>query len=225
MASQPIYTFYCKLLNVKPTVWRVIEVPENRSVAQLGYILMTLFEMRASHLFQVLTYDQPRRWTRMARPIKSYKIPDPENDIFDTPIIDATSAKLKDTFYLGHPETVFEYDFGDGWEVSIVLTDIDIDPELDGHQLPRVQAGAGFGIVEDIGGADGLMQLHQNFQNGTVDADTKNWLGFDHFDLSDFDLAEMNQRVKKIPRIYKQIFEDRLYPTEASIKLITRGRG
>ena len=37
-----------------------------------------------------------------------------------------------------------------------------------------------------------------------------------------FDIDDMNFRLKKLPRIYKQIYEDRLEPTQRSIALIER---
>ena len=41
------------------------------------------------------------------------------------------------------------------------------DPELKVRDLPRVIAGAGYGIVEDIGGTYGLYRLEDAFQNPT----------------------------------------------------------
>lgn len=40
--------------------------------------------------------------------------------------------------------------------------------------------------------------------------------------MAAFDLDDMNFRLKKIPRIYKQCYEDRLTPTQKSIDLIER---
>ena len=51
MASQPIYQFYAELNNYQPKIWRRFQVPGNITMARLGYILMTLYEMQASHLF------------------------------------------------------------------------------------------------------------------------------------------------------------------------------
>ena len=51
MASQPIYQFYSELSDYKPKIWRRFQVTNNVTMARLGYILMTMFEMQASHLF------------------------------------------------------------------------------------------------------------------------------------------------------------------------------
>jgi hypothetical protein len=51
MASQPIYQFYAELDNYSPKIWRRFQVMNNITMARLGYIVMTIFEMQASHLF------------------------------------------------------------------------------------------------------------------------------------------------------------------------------
>ena len=50
----------------------------------------------------------------------------------------------------------------------------------------------------------------------------REWLGLDELDLSNFDLEDMNFRLKKVPRIYADIYEYGFSPTKQSIKLLTR---
>jgi len=49
--SSSIYQFYVKLEEVTPTIWRRFQVRSNMTASRLCYIIMTLFEMKASHLF------------------------------------------------------------------------------------------------------------------------------------------------------------------------------
>ena len=56
MASHPIYQFYVELANYKPKIWRRFQVINNISMAKLGYIIMTMFEMKGNHLFE---FDVP----------------------------------------------------------------------------------------------------------------------------------------------------------------------
>ena len=51
MASQPIYQFYSELRDYGPKIWRRFQVPGNITMSRLGYILMTMYEMKANHLF------------------------------------------------------------------------------------------------------------------------------------------------------------------------------
>jgi hypothetical protein len=84
--------------------------------------------------------------------------------------------------------------------------------------------GAGFGIVEDVGGTGELDLLMKAFKKkkGADYKQFSEWLGVDDLDITAFDLDDMNFRLKKIPRIYKQCYEDRLAPTQKSIDLIER---
>ena len=58
MASHPIYQIYSKLEDTELKIWRRFEVMDNITVARLGYILMTMYEMEASHLFSFEKVNQ-----------------------------------------------------------------------------------------------------------------------------------------------------------------------
>lgn len=62
LASQPIYQFYAELSDYTPKIWRRFQVFGNITMARLGYIVMTLYEMQAEHLFRWFT---PYRKTRI----------------------------------------------------------------------------------------------------------------------------------------------------------------
>jgi hypothetical protein len=225
MASQPIYQFYAELEDYQPKIWRRFQVPGNITIARLGYILMTLFEMEASHLFSI-------EWRySLGNRIHTWRFEVPTDDLepygLDKNVSrkDATGEKIsgitrepkKDLFR-------FNYDFGDDWWVTLNLEKVYEDPDLPGKELPRVLEGAGFGIVEDCGGVGGLTEITQAFKEkkGASYDQFCEWLGVEDFDLSAFDIADMNFRLKKLPRIYKQIYEDQLEPTQQSIDLIER---
>ena len=52
MASKPIYQIYAELEEYEPKIWRRFQVMNDITVARLAYILMTLFEMKGSHLYK-----------------------------------------------------------------------------------------------------------------------------------------------------------------------------
>lgn len=52
MASKPIYQIYAELEDYKPKIWRRFQVLNDITMARLDYILMTIFEMQASHLYK-----------------------------------------------------------------------------------------------------------------------------------------------------------------------------
>jgi hypothetical protein len=222
MASQPIYEFYAELADFEPMIWRRFQVPGNITLARLGYIVMTLFEMKASHLFSVEWLSECDGETKTHR----YEVISDDTDYeFDTEKPqDATAIKL--CRITGKPGARFNinYDFGDNWWVVMKLEKVFENKELPGEELPRALDGAGFGIVEDCGGTYGLEELTEAFRKkkGERYKELSEWLGLDNFDVTAFDLGDMNFRLKKTPRIYKQCYEDRLYPTERSVALIER---
>ena len=118
----------------------------------------------------------------------------------------------------------FFYDYGDGWEVILKLEEIFEDKDLPGRELPRVMEGDGFGIIEDSGGPAGLEHIRDVFLNKTG-SEYKNlceWLGVSNLDLSSFDLQDLNFRLKKIPRIFRELYEYDHAPTKRSIELLER---
>ncbi len=54
MAQHNVYRFRAELNNYKPKIWRVFEIAGSKTIAELCYTLMILFDMRAAHLFSLL---------------------------------------------------------------------------------------------------------------------------------------------------------------------------
>lgn len=244
MSSHPIYQFYAELDEYRPTIWRRFQVTDNITVARLAYIVMTLFEMKASHLFAVevpwhenfckelrkrgLEESDIGKISTGMHPVWRYEVPDTGADEFDDPegieISDATKETLSKAIRHEGDTLSLNYDFGDNWRVSLTLESATVDAALPGAALPRALAGAGFGIIEDCGGVSGLMELKKAFtrKKGELYKELREWLGVDELDMTAFDIDDMNFRLKKVPRIYKQLYEDRLRPTQRSIDLIER---
>lgn len=217
MASHPIYQIYSKLEDTELKIWRRFEVMDNITVARLGYILMTMYEMEASHLFSFEKVDQ----SGVASLSFRYELPSEEND--DPNSIDATKAKVKSLF--GKNDTVtFLYDFGDGWEISLVCEKIIYDSDIPGKMLPKVKEGEGYGIIEDCGGTGGLEEIALAYKTGEGEAYDHfvEWMGLKDFDIDFFEKDDMNFRLLKVPRIYRDIYEFGLEPTPQSLKLLNR---
>lgn len=244
MASYPIYQFYAELDGYRPKIWRRFQVSNNVTITRLGYIVQVLFEMTASHMMAVeipvgenltrrLKADKHAefldRYYKVEGVLKvdRYEFINEFFEDYDIPHLtqkEIRDSRLYNEIVVAGDVIRVNYDFGDDWYVTLTLEKIFRDKELDGHELPRVLEGAGFGIVEDVGGIGGLEDLAKAFKkkSGEEYIQFSEWLGVEDFDLSAFDLDDMNFRLKKIPRIYKQSYEDRLRPTQKSIDLIER---
>ena len=245
MASQPIYQFYAELVDYEPKIWRRFQVMNNLTMAKLGYIVMTMFEMQASHrfCFDVPVADNFRKCVgeHISNDINGkvvdifkerpelaklrFELPS-EDDFseFEGRTLDAAITKVKNVFTEETETMTLLYDFGDGWEIHVVLEEIFDDMELSGKGLPRVLAGEGYGIIEDCGGPGGLEQLAKALKKkkGPQYKEYCEWLGVEDLDLSSFDLDDMNYRMKRVPRILANAYEYGLEPTKQSLALLLR---
>ena len=90
--------------------------------------------------------------------------------------------------------------------------------------MPRVIEGEGFGIIEDCGGVMGLEDVRNAFtiRKGEDYEMYSNWLETNELDLTKCDLDDLNFRLKKLPRIFRDSYEYGLEPTVQSIKLLER---
>lgn len=239
MASQPIYQFYSCLKDYQPAIWRRFQVAGNVTLARLGYIVMTMYEMQASHLFclDYFVRDNMRGYFQ-AKGISTedmdwdcpevvhYEIlteespPDTETEQTG----DATAITLRRLSNAPRLRLCMRYDYGDGWEVELRLEKVFQDDALPGKLLPRVLEGEGFGIIEDCGGVSGLERLAKAFQKkkGREYKEFSEWLGIKELDLTAFDINDMNYRLKKVPRIYQDAYELDLQPTKQSLALLER---
>ena len=223
-----IYQFYAELEDYKPKIWRRFQVKGDITVARLGYIVMTMYEMKASHLLS-MEHEKPfltatGRQSKRMELICRYDIPGGTLDYADGDSEDATMTKLSKLNLEAPSRIVIWYDFGDDWRVLVTLEKEFTDLGLSVKELPRVLEGEGFGIVEDCGGIHGLADLAQAFKEkkGEEYEEYRTWLGVDDLDLAKFDLDDMNFRLKKIPTIYAKIYEQHAYPSQRSIDLIER---
>lgn len=246
MSVIPTFQFYAVLDDFKPKMWRRFQVASNITVARLGYIVQVLFEMQASHLMAIevpvgknrkasIKKRFPDKTTNaellklIGNTVCRYEIPHEDCDFYpsddETRTADATQVRLKAALDEVGDELSVNYDFGDDWMVSLKLEKV-IQPWEDSPKtkLPCVLEGAGYGIIEDCGGAWGLMELVECFKTKEGDEyeHYSEWLGKKDFDITKFDLDDMNFRLTKIPAIYKKLYEDGIGPTKQSIDLLER---
>ena len=246
MASKPIYQIYAELQEYEPKIWRRFQVMNDITIARLAYILMTLFEMKGSHLykFEVNELDNyiTNHLEHYNKYFKDYEDTDKffrigqygcifeGEDIIPHPdkrykeLKDAKDIKLKHIIDEENEKMEFQYDFGDNWCFNIILEKIFEDEEISGRDLPRVIAGEGFGIIEDCGGTMRLEDIKEAFKikKGEDYEMYSNWLGKDELDLSQCDLDDLNFRLKKLPRIFRESYEYGIEPSERSIKILER---
>jgi hypothetical protein len=243
--SRPDFEFSAELLDYEPKIWRRFQISGVASMARLGYALMVMFEMQASHLFRLEVPVEKNRIRFLEATLsgKDYEIfkelergePNDSELVFevisedtydfcdqDDDIYDARDSTIKSLVSQRGDEIKFWYDYGDSWHVLCKLERVIKDAAISGRILPRVLEGEGFGIVENCGGVDGLAELAKDFckLRGAERDKLRDCLGTD--DLAMFDLDDMNYRLLKIPRIYADIYECDLEPSARSLAILER---
>ncbi|MCL2853948.1 MAG: plasmid pRiA4b ORF-3 family protein [Defluviitaleaceae bacterium] len=229
MAGQMAYQFYAELFDYEPLVWRRFQVAGNISLSRFCYVLMTLFEMKASHLFSLefpLGGGSERSWRYECLPFAGggYSFDEVEEK-YDDDALDMSQVRLADVMGNVGRGFIFTYDFGDNWAVPMEIEDSFFDEKYRSTKYPRVLEGEGYGIVENCGGVYRLSDVAEAYKKrrGREYREFREWLGISDLDMSVFDRKDMNFKLKKIPKIYEVIYEHWLdWPSEEDIALIER---
>lgn len=228
MALKPIYQIHAELHGYEPKIWRRFLVQDDVTMAKLSYIIMAMFEMDVSHMFdfhipvvknlKVRTGKTKSKDKDVAlqkfenltgRRDVRLEIPNEFNEDFDDgKSIDSRDVKLAEIFAKKGEKAVFNYDYGDGWKIDIKIEKIITDKEFDAKELPCIVAGEGLGIIEDCGGIWGLADIAEAYKKGSGKEydNYVEWLGDEKLDLTSFDIEDINCRIKELPDIYDDDF-------------------
>ena len=178
-----IYRIHVSLLDIKPVIWRRVELSSQTTLKQFHRILQITMGWEDHHLheFRVGT--------------KRYGIPDPD---YDDPgdVIVESKVLLSEVLPLKGAEICYVYDFGDNWQHQIELEEI-IPTQPEG-EYPRVTNGARSCPPEDSGGISGYAKLLEILVNPTHEEheDMRGWAG-ERFNAEVFSLKEINRRLRR----------------------------
>jgi len=188
MAIMPhdIYQIKVTLLGTKPPIWRSLLVPAAMTLARLHDALQMTMGWEDSHLHQYEIAGQ------------RYGVPDPEMD-FGDPTINEKTVHLSDVLGSAGAEAIYTYDFGDGWEHSILVEKLmKSEP---GTAYPVCTGGKCHCPPEDCGGVYG----YYDFLEAIGDPDHEQheemleWIG-GHFDPTAFSVEEINAKLANLQR-------------------------
>jgi hypothetical protein len=140
------YEFQISVKGIEPRIWRRFQIIQSATFKDLHDAIQTAGTWESRHLY-VFRNDS------LSNPDVPdiAGIPDPDEVIPTTP--DARKVKLKAYFgRLGTTQCRYIYDFGDDWEVDVVLT---AAGELDERFKRRLLDGERAFPPEDAGGVEG----------------------------------------------------------------------
>src|SRR3989338_6598283 len=146
--STQVYQFKISLENVKPLIWRRIQVPETYTFWDLHVAIQDSMGWLDYHLHQFdLINPQIRRKEEIG-------IPDEDGEL---EILPGWEIPISSYFSLENKKADYLYDFGDGWEHMIVIEKI--LPQEQGSRYPVCIAGERACPPEDCGGTWGYENL------------------------------------------------------------------
>lgn len=169
------------LRDIRPQIWRRIEVSSDVTLARLHRVLQAAFGWTDSHLhsFQVGKTE--------------YGVPDPE---WPNETISEKTITLGALVEQGVKRFVYAYDFGDDWKHDILIERTG-EPEP-GEAYPRCLAGKRACPPEDCGGPWGYEELLQTLSDPKhPDYDhMADWIG--ELDPEEFDIVAVNRGLRRI---------------------------
>ena len=150
-----VYTLIIKYIGCEDKIWREAQISSNSFLCDLGYLILATFDTMAYHLFNItykdITYDLPS-----------------DEEVF---------PKDKCVFFVKLSELNIKigdklcmlYDFGCDQEFDIEVTNIQPMGRGQGRAYPKIIAGEGRGIIDDMSAddlADIIMQIDRTGFSG-----------------------------------------------------------
>jgi len=179
-----VYQFKIVLEDIKPTIWRRIQVPENYTLWDLHVAIQDAMGWFDCHLHQFETIElKPRN-------IKYIGIPDEDDDYME--VATRWKEKISKWFSLDNKKAMrYVYDLGDNWNHKITLEKI--LPKEEKTKYPVCVAGARACPPEDCGGIGGFYDLLEIMNNPKHEEyeDMIEWLNGEKFDPEEFEIAEI----------------------------------
>ena len=188
------------LRDIKPPIWRRVELPDSLTFWELHFVLQILFAWENAHLFEFRTgRGSINDFLTGSPPL----IPGEEEDMFEW-WRDPRETPLADILTKPKDKVTYVYDFGDYWEHGVVVEKV--VPLAEGHPTPAVRCLAGRRAAppEDIGGFPGYEMLVELLAEKTAGKRKRlpaEYAGLSKFDPEEFILAEFNQDLAHLREI------------------------
>ncbi|MDN7024153.1 plasmid pRiA4b ORF-3 family protein [Methanoculleus sp. FWC-SCC1] len=175
-----VYQFKITLREIRPPIWRRIQVPETCSFWDLHVAIQDAMGWTDAHLHEF----------RMRDPRSGGNVDIGYPNEFSGETLLGWRTAIADFFSPENPRAVYTYDFGDDWEHLVVLEKI--LPKEPGIPYPRCIKGKRACPPEDIGGVWGYYDLLEDLKNpGARDGDEDEWDAYE-FDPEEFDCADVS---------------------------------
>ncbi len=182
---QTVYQLKITLKEIRPPIWRRVQVRSDTTLAQLHRVIQLLMGWTNSHLYSFTIQGT------------EYGVPMPEFAFDDMAVRDEQHVKLSKVIPGEKFKLSYLYDFGDAWEHEILVEKVlDVDPAFD---YPNCITGKRACPPEDCGGVWGYRHFLEVIQDPDhpEHEEMLAWVG-GFFDPKDSDLEDVNSQLKMI---------------------------
>jgi len=152
-----IYQFKCALLGSDPSVWRIIQVPENYTFYDLHVAIQDAMCWADYHLHH---FEMPGEGQK--RSMVHIECPWWEPWDMDYDWLITTEVPIKEYLKKSSDKTIYRYDYGDGWEMKVTLEKV--LAKVKNITYPICLDGELAAPPEDCGGIPGYYQCIEAFE-------------------------------------------------------------
>lgn len=131
-----VYTIKVSYEECEDKIWRELQISSNALLSQLGYAILATFDAKAYHLFNI-TYNGVR-----------YELPNEEEEVSEDECL--FCIKLSELGLQKESKLQMIYDFGCEQTFNMVVTCIEPMAKGAGRAYPKIIAGEGRGIIDDM---------------------------------------------------------------------------
>ena len=181
-----VYQLKVELKEIRPAIWRRIQVEGSTTLHELHDILQVAMGWDNGHLYE---FEIGGR--RYGSPEEEFADPD-----FTEPVVNDKEAKLSQVAPMVKAKLLYMYDFGDDWRHELTVEKI--MPAEKGRQYPVCLAGERACPPEDCGGPWGYADILEALKH-PEDPDSEElleWVG--EFEPDQFDIDQINMWLKQI---------------------------
>lgn len=185
--AKQIFQFRLFLEEVRPLVWRRIQVPADYTLPRLHKVIQAVMDWQDYHLHEFTVGG------------RAYG--DPEVDE-ENRVLDERTVRLWDLGLSIGDRVGYAYDFGDNWQHVLELED-QTPPTAEGV-YPICVGGECSAPPEDVGGVSGYEEFLEALSDPRHEEheDTVAWVGR-RFKSQAFSITEANERLRKTLRLGK----------------------
>lgn len=176
------------LRGIRPQIWRRILVSDAATLQDLHQIIQAAFGWLECHLHEFEIAGASYGDVAI-------------DDYGELDLQDERAARLRDFRLQKGRSFLYRYDFGDGWEHSVLVEEV--LPHERGAQLPQCVGGKRSAPPEDVGGVGGYARFLDAISNPADEEHEQylHWVGGSfNSELFDLDAADRRLRTRMAPR-------------------------